>query len=339
MKICLTLCKTTNPNYMKKSLLQLSIIALVSTTTLLKSQVIINPGFETWTNDVLVPSAMNPNAGNATTGWQDFNVFNYSTLGSSPISVTRCSDTVHTGSYSARIQTKVYTPTSWNIYKSYGIPFIGHNYNDTLGILYNGNSNEMTGTYSPGIPCTQKLTQYSFFYQYRPVGTDTAECRVSLVKNRVIVAGGSVKINTPTGTSGWAQAVVNFTYVSSATPDTLWVLFSASSLDRLAKPGSVLWLDDVSVTLPVGINTLVAEENKMVVFPNPSNGTFSIRQPNPNNDAVTVDIYNLLGEKIQATINKRASSFDVDISTNPKGIYIIKLFDGTTFRTEKMILK
>ena len=108
---------------------------------------IINPGFETWSNDMLVPSAMNPNTGNNTYGWWDFNFFNSSFVGSSPISVTRCTDTVRTGSYSARIETKVYTPTSWNIYKSWGIPFIGHEYNDTLGILFNGKVNLTDQTY------------------------------------------------------------------------------------------------------------------------------------------------------------------------------------------------
>ena len=224
---------------MKKILLVFSALTLVFEGNLAHAQ-LVNPGFETWTNDYSVPSAMNPNSGNGTTGWCDYNFFNYSYVGSSPISVTRCTDTIHTGSYSARIQTKVYTPTSWGIYKNWGIPFVGHVYSDTLGILFTGNLNETSVTYKPGIPCTQKITQFSFYYQYKPNGVDTAECRIELVKSGVLVAGGIFKTSVATGLSGWQQANVSMTYVSSVTPDTMWILFSASSLDKNPKPGSVL---------------------------------------------------------------------------------------------------
>ena len=86
---------------MKNSLLCLTALALVFTMNV--NAQLINPGFETWSNDMLVPSAMNPNTGNGTTGWWDYNFFNYSLLGGSPISVTRCTDTVRTGSYSVRL--------------------------------------------------------------------------------------------------------------------------------------------------------------------------------------------------------------------------------------------
>ena len=106
---------------MKKNL-QLFLACLILLVTQTINAQIINPGFETWTNDAIVPTAMNPNSGNNTSGWWDFNYFNSSFLGSSPISVTRCTDTVHSGSYSARVQTRVYTPTSWNYYNTWGIP-------------------------------------------------------------------------------------------------------------------------------------------------------------------------------------------------------------------------
>lgn len=329
--------KINNTKKMKKKLLLLSVLVLVFAAHIAHAQ-LINPGFETWTTDFSVPSAMNPNSGNGTTGWCDYNFFNSSFVGSSPISVTRCSDTVHSGNYSVRLQTKIYTPTSWNIYKSWGIPFIGHEYSDTLGILFNGNQNEANVTYVPGIPCTQKITQFSFYYQYKPFGNDTAECRVELVKNRTAVAGGWFKTNVPTGASGWQHAVINMTYVSGLTPDTLWVLFSSSSLDRNPKPGSVLWLDDASVTLPMGINQLVGE-NGVAIFPNPGNGIFSIQQLKANNEIQTIEIYNLLGEKMYSTINKNQTTFDIDISHSPKGIYFVKFSDGEKIHTEKIVVR
>ncbi|MBA4241379.1 MAG: hypothetical protein C0448_11675 [Sphingobacteriaceae bacterium] len=323
---------------MKKILQLFSAFILLSASQTINAQ-IINPGFETWTNDAIVPTAMNPNSGNNTSGWWDFNYFNSSFLGSSPISVTRCTDTVHSGSYSARVQTRVYTPTSWNTYNAWGTPFIGHPYNDTLGILFNGHVNVNNQTYYPGIPFTQKITQFKFYYQYKPTGNDTAECRVLLVKQRSPIAGGVFKTNVATGGSGWQQATINLTYVSTATPDTIWVLMSSSSLDKNPKAGSILWVDDVSVTLPTGVNELMGTENDIEIFPNPSNGVFSIHSQTVNNEEQYIEVYNMLGAKIHSSDKSKLSAYTVDLSRQPKGIYFVKVYRGEKCTTRKIVVQ
>lgn len=322
-----------------KLFLQLFLALTLLLATYKANAQIINPGFETWTNDVLVPSAMNPNSGNATTGWWDYNYFNSSFLGSSPISVTRCTDTVNSGSYSVRLQTRAYTPTSWNIYSNWGIPFIGHPYNDTLGILFNGNANTTNQTYVPGIPYTQKITQFKFYYQYKPFGNDTAVCRVLLVKQRNPIAGGAFKTNVSTGASGWQLATINLTYVSSATPDTLWVLMSSSSLDKNPKAGSILWIDDVSVTFPTGINEAFAPEQEIEIFPNPSAGVFSVHSQTLNNEDQFIEVYNLLGTKIHSSAKSKLSTYSVDLTQQPKGVYFVKVCRGEKSTTKKIIVQ
>jgi hypothetical protein len=318
---------------MKKSILILALLFLVFST---KAQ-LINPGFETWTNDALVPSAMNPNSGDGTTGWWDFNYFNSPVLGSSPVSVTRCTDTVHSGSYSVRLQTKVYTPTSWGYFNAWGTPFIGHPYNDTLGILFNGNASVNSQTYVPGIPYTQKFSDFRFYYQYRPAGIDTAICRVLLVKQRVPVAGGVFKTHVATGSSGWQQAVVTMTYVSSVTPDTMWVLYSSSSLDKYPKPGSTLWLDDVSVTFATGITEALDSEDDLEIFPNPSNGVFSV-QVNGNREEQHLEVFNVLGSRVFSTETSKQHRYTVDLSNYPKGVYYVKVVKGGRSLTRKIVV-
>lgn len=322
---------------MKKLLQFLSAYIFLSSVSL-KAQ-IINSGFETWTNDFLVPAAMNPNSGNGTTGWWDYNYFNSSFLGSSPISVTRCTDTVHSGSYSVRLQTRVYTPTSWNYYNAWGTPFIGHPYNDTLGILFNGNANVSTQSYAPGIPFTQKITQFKIYYQYKPNGNDTAVFRVSLVNQRNLIAGGIFKTNVSTGTSGWQQATINMTYINSLTPDTMWVLISSSSLDKNPKAGSILWLDDASVTLPTGVEELMIAENSIEIYPNPSNGVFTIQSIASNDELQFVEVYNMLGEKIHTSEKSKLSAYTVDLSYQSKGIYFVKVYRGEKCTTKKVVVE
>ena len=323
---------------MKKLLQFISLAMMFAFTNTLKAQ-LINPGFETWSNDFLVPSAMNPNSGNGTTGWWDFNYFNSSFVGSSPISVTRCTDTVHSGTYSVRLQTRAYTATSWNYYSAWGTPFIGHPYNDTLGILFNGNSNVSTQVYTPGIPYTQKITQFHIYYQYKPNGNDTAVFRVSLVNQRNLVAGGVFKTNVATGASGWQMATMNMTYINSLTPDTMWVLISSSSLEKNPKAGSILWLDDASVTLPTGINESMSVENDIEIFPNPSTGLINIHTSTKNDEEQFVEVYNLLGAKIHVSEKSKLSNYTLNLSNQPKGVYFVKVYRGEKCITRKIVVQ
>lgn len=280
---------------------------------------IINPGFETWSADVLAPTANNPNSGNNSTGWWTYNMFHNPSIGSSPISVFRC-DTFHGGSYSARIKTVIYTAASYSLCAPWGVPFIGHNYLDTLGILFNGNTSELTGIYKPGIPFTQKINQFSFWYQYFPNGVDTAECRIMLVNNRNPVAGGLVKLPVATG-STWQQATITMTYVSSLTPDTLYVLFSSSSLDKKPKPGSTFLVDDLSVTILSGIEQVTDNTGQIKVYPNPSNNNVIIESDVAK--LGIVNIYNSLGE-IVVQIKSGNTREQIDVSKLPAGIYMIQ---------------
>jgi len=317
-----------------KQLLVFPALAFLFTSQVANAQ-LINPGFETWTPDFLVSTAMNPNSGNGTTGWCDYNVYNYGPLGSSPISAFRC-DTAHSGSYSARVKTVVYSATSWNIYNSFGTPYIGHPYSDTLGILFNGNVNEASGTYKPGIPCTQKITSFSFYYQYAPNGVDTAECRVSLVKKRVLIAGGSFKTAVATG-STWQHATLNMIYLDTVTPDSMYVLFSSSSLDRKPKPGSTLLLDDVSVPLAAGINESAAPA-ELSVYPNPSAGMIHVQLNNmEKNQGSILTVYNLVGEVVYSS-RWNPDLTEIDLSDAPNGIYFLQLKTTLGTRLKKIIL-
>jgi hypothetical protein len=99
-----------------------------------------------------------------------------------------------------------------------------------------------------------------------------------------------------------------------------------------------MWIDDVSIVLPTGINELIAEDNSLKIFPNPSNGIFTIQQTNLNNEEQLVEIYNVLGEKTFTFFNTKNSKFDIDISHSPKGIYFVKVYNGDTFQIKKIVI-
>ncbi len=310
-------------------------LLLLLVATSLHAQ-LVNPGFEIWSSDLLAPASMNPNSGNNSNGWWTYNMFSSPVLGSSPISVFRC-DTAHSGLYSARIKSVVYTPASHSLNAPWGIPFIGHSYLDTLGILFNGTTNEIAATYKPGIPFTQKISTLSFWYQYYPQGNDTAECRALLVKNKNPQGGGAVKLFNATG-STWQQATIVFDYIDTQTPDTLYILMSSSSLDHNPVPGSTLLVDDVSVSYITGVTDIEDLAEGIIVYPNPSTGMFQVETATSTSDTYKLEIHNLLGELVyitrgKNTSGKRTESININVNT---GLYFLTYNNSENCFTKKI---
>ncbi len=309
------------------------ILLLLFVFTYIKTQAqIINSGFETWAPDFLAPTSMQPNTGNNSTGWWTYNMYNAAILGGSPISAFR-STNAHSGSYAAQITSVVYTPASHSINAPWGTPFIGHPYLDTLGILFTGTTNETSGTYTPGIPFSQKIGTLSFWYQYAPQGNDTAECRALLLTGNTPQGGGSIKIFAPTGTT-WQQAHIPFFYIDSQIPDTLFILFSASSLDHTPIPGSSIWIDDITVSLLTGI-----EENtssSFVVYPNPSNGIFNLETNHTWGSNTQVEIRNVLGACVYKSAKPEVGKHINFTLSLPDGFYFITLKTPEISLTQKI---
>jgi hypothetical protein len=316
--------KQNETKIMKKHLLILSFAALTLATRVTNAQ-IINSGFETWTADALASSTNDPNTGNGSTGWWDYNMLNSSFVGSSPVSVFKNTDTVHSGTYSALIESVPLSATSWGYVKAYGIL-------DTMGMIITGNVTMSTSvSFKTGEPFTQKITSLSFYYQYAPKGTDSAIAEVVLYKfntvskTRTVVAAGTWGTPNSTAGKGWQQATVNMTYADTLTPDTILVILSATSVTHKPKAGSKLYVDDVTTTAPTGINPLSAVENSVTVYPNPASTEINFVVVGENKGA-TITIFDITGQKVATQLlhNNFAT-----VNTQPlsAGLYIYQVAD------------
>jgi len=97
--------------------------------------------------------------------------------------------------------------------------------------------------------------------------------------------------------------------------------------------GSDFWSYTFSIT---GTNEI--ENNKSIeVYPNPGNGRITVKC---NYNIMSVEIFNLLGEKIYSTFNfKQQTSEIIDLSSSPKGIYFVKIYDGYKTHTENIVIQ
>jgi hypothetical protein len=97
-----------------------------------------------------------------------------------------------------------------------------------------------------------------------------------------------------------------------------------------------------TISLFSGINNIPSEYALKQNFPNPFNNTTKIIYHLPEITHVSLNIYNLLGERVYSDINKRRSpgiyQFIWNVSDLPSGLYIINLRTKNYSKSRKMVV-
>jgi len=73
-------------------------------------------------------------------------------------------------------------------------------------------------------------------------------------------------------------------------------------------------------------------EDEATIFPVPSNGTFTIKQN--NTQEIEIEIHKILGELVFKTTSADQQTI-INLSSNPKGIYFVRIIDGNKNITTK----
>lgn len=77
------------------------------------------------------------------------------------------------------------------------------------------------------------------------------------------------------------------------------------------------------------------ETSNMEIFPNPNDGLFTLNIVSENFKSIYV--YDLLGKLVYQKTGSKEQRFDIDITEQPKGVYIVKVFDGDIVKMFKVI--
>lgn len=319
---------------MKKILLSLSALAVLG---LSHSQAqITNANFETWHSDYVATNTNDPNNGNGSNGWWDFNFDNESLLfGGSPVTVYEgtSNPSPEDSSHYAIIVSQTMSSKTYNLISSYGLP-------QTNGIIFAGYVNIVPSNYpnnyftiKVGTPCTSKLGTLSFWYRYIPNGVDTCSCAVvfthfNKTTNKSYPIGGGYWSNSAIQ-KNWTKATVNLTYDSSSMPDTITVQFSACAFKAVNNPkaGDTMDIDNVTTTQYLGIDNLNGYHDNVSIYPNPAQSFINLSVVG-SYQASRIEVYDITG-RAMGTYSISHNFLTINTQLYPNGLYFYKLLDDS----------
>ena len=88
----------------------------------------------------------------------------------------------------------------------------------------------------------------------------------------------------------------------------------------------------------VGIEDVVSDPQASISS-NPSNGIVNVKTWR-NKTQINLEVYSLTGQKVYArSYPGTVNNFNIDLEFLPKGVYVVRLFDGSRQHTQKIILK
>jgi len=85
--------------------------------------------------------------------------------------------------------------------------------------------------------------------------------------------------------------------------------------------------------LPTGINKITAGSGNISIYPNPSNGVFTIQSSvassHPDSYRESVEVYNVLGQQVYSQFSIYTSTFNINLGSQPDGVYLYRVLNST----------
>jgi len=188
-------------------------------------------------------------------------------------------------------------------------------------VKFNNGQNPVV--YTGGTNVTERVKTVKAWIKYIPKGADTASIYVEAVlaskgsnglDSFVDVGDGTAYISD--SSSGFTQIQVPISYINpNIIPERLLIFFTSSN--NSPQVGSALYIDDVTITTPSGIEQIFSTEKEVNIYPNPTRGTIQIS--NNYLPGSVLQMYSMTGQLVENFVIAYEQTFDIS-SLNP-GLY------------------
>lgn len=110
--------------------------------------------------------------------------------------------------------------------------------------------------------------------------------------------------------------------------------------ETFGRYGNNLYIDNIEVSNSVSVAKHILAENEVVIYPNPSDGTFNILLPADRKEALQMNVRDARGQLLHAAeigVHETQSAFDA--SGLPQGIYVMSFVSGEMSLNKKIIVR
>ncbi len=211
---------------------------------------------------------------------------------------------------------------------------------DGFGVALQNTSNFLFDGPGPSFPVTGHPTSLTGYYKFAPQNGDTMRIQIFLSNQGAVVMNQSF-ISTDTVIS-WASFTIPFSNYTTA--DSGSIIISSYNADgyppEFAPRGnSVLYVDNLNFdNLITSLPEQHEKNNLFNIFPNPALDYISLEINEAINNEPTLNIYNLIGERVLTEKLKQNNQI-VNIEKFNSGIYIIEIKANDLFEKQKLIIQ
>lgn len=218
----------------------------------------------------------------------------------------------------------------WEIYGT-GIPFIPAR---QMEINYTENT-VRAGTYGRGIWKADLKCPDENLKEFNNVGIAPSFFEA----NYITATNALTTSHSPTVFRAVNSITLNPNFIAEAIPGGSFLAF----IHGCSNPGNSFIAKNGFDAIPFGAEEdeekeqEMAEENSVRALPNPSNGLLNLTFS--NDDEKNIFIYDMMGKVVFKEENVRENILQVDISSQPTGIYLVKVMSGNKTVSKKIIIQ
>ncbi|MBI2721160.1 MAG: immune inhibitor A [Bacteroidetes bacterium] len=134
----------------------------------------------------------------------------------------------------------------------------------------------------------------------------------------------------------WVKEDIDITAYSGL---NFLVRFKFFSDGFTAKDG--FYFDDLRIRkitgAPNSVNSIISSEFNLVISPNPSEGLFTIK--NPDEKEINLEVYNIIGQQVIPSSAGKNQTLEIDLRNEAAGLYFVKIKTGLSEFVKKVVVE